>query len=106
MTNRIGLKGHPCRMPVEASKMGDSCPASETKKSGALYMDMIASTMGAGMPTLCKDDRRAVCSTLSKACFQSTKNRCRGEAFCLNKSWGLLIMCMGSLVDLAALKPY
>ncbi len=67
MMNRNGLKGHPCLIPVEALKVGDSFPASATKKNGALYMDMIASIMGAGIPILCSEDLSAECSTLSKA---------------------------------------
>jgi hypothetical protein len=57
MMNRNGLKGHPCLMPVEALKMGDSPPASATKKMGALYIDMIVSIMGAGISMICRNER-------------------------------------------------
>ena len=106
MINRKGLRGQPCLIPVDALYTGESVPASDTKKSGSLYMDMIALTKGSGMPILCSEILSASWLTLSKACFQSMKNRWRGEAFCLNKSWSLLIICIGSLVDLAVRNPY
>jgi hypothetical protein len=49
---RKGLMGHPCLIPIDASKMADSLPASDYKNSGALYIDIIVSTMGAGIPSL------------------------------------------------------
>ncbi len=73
-------------MPLAAAHVGQSSPPSETKNSGALYMIMMALMMGVGIPILCRDSWSAACSTLSMACFQSIKNKCRGEAFCLNKS--------------------
>ncbi len=59
MTNRNGLIGHSCRIPVAAEPTRDSLPASDKKNRGALYIDMMAVTRGSGIPILCQDSLRA-----------------------------------------------